>query len=158
MADKPIETTYAVYHALSEYAGQKQNFTTAELREKLGYDERSSEADRMHAVINSRKKDGIIDVVPDGRKRHQHLLVKPDRVEDLQRLMYRALRKRRMNGSDPTNTNIAPITTPKRVVYLEDRIEGLEKDETRREQKLDQVVSELAALKEEVRHLVELWS
>ena len=158
MADKPIETTYAVYRALKEYVVQKQNFTAAELREKLGYDESSSEADRMHAIISTRKKDGTIDVVPDGRKRHQHLLVKPDRVEDLQRLMDRASRKRRTNGREDSNTSEATLTTPKRVVYLEDRIEGLERGEASREQKLDQVVSELAALKEEIRHLVELWS
>ena len=75
---------------------------------------------------------------------------------DLHRLMDKA--RRRANGPERTNTSEATLTTPKRVVYLEDRIEDLERGEARREQKLDQVVSELAALKEEVRHLVELWS
>ena len=156
MADESIETTYAVYRALREFADQKKPFTTSELREKLGYDENSSEANRMHATVNARKRDEIISVVSEGRKRNQSLQVKLDREKDLHRLMDRA--RRRANGSERSNTSDATLTTPKRIVYLEDRIEGLERGEASREQKLDQVVSELAALKEEIRHLVELWS
>ena len=156
MADKLIETTYAVYRALRDFADQKKTFTASELRKKLGYDENSSEAKRMHATVNARKRDGIICVVSEGRKRNQSLQVKLDREMDLHRLMDKA--RRRVNGPERSHTSEATLTTPKRVVYLEDRIEGLERGEARREQKLDQVVSELAALKEEVRHLVELWS
>ncbi len=178
MADKPIETTFAVYRALMGFADQKKPFTASELRKKLGYDENSSEANRMHATVNARKRDGIICVVSEGRKRNQSLQVRLDRKKDLHRLMDKA--RRRENGSERSNASDATLTTPKRVVYLEDRIEVLERVDPLREQELDQVVTEkldpivselaslneelaslneeLAALKLEVRHLVELWS
>ena len=150
MADNSIKITCAVYRTLMEFAERKKPFTTSELREKLGYDENSSEAQRMHALINNRKKDRIISVVSEGRKRNQSLQVKPDRKVDLQRLMNKAFKKSYTSGDKSSNTNTATLTTPKRVVYLEGRMKDLER-------RIKDLESESTAGKEEMSHLIELW-
>ena len=77
MKDKAIiETTCNIYRCLVDFAKRKHVFTTVELREELSYNETAPEVRRVHAVIQARKRDGVISVVSQGKKRHQHLQVK----------------------------------------------------------------------------------
>ena len=162
MSDSAIEVTYHVYRNLKDYAHRNHPFTASELRDQLGYGEESPEARRMHAVIQARKKDGIITVISQGRKRNQHLQVKTTRKKDLDRLMVRALNRKARNNSGSTQPNSkatsGATTTPKRVVYLEERVELLEKAETDRRKQIEGFTAELSSLKQEVHRLVELWS
>ncbi len=150
--------TCNIYRALKELADKKEPFTTSSLREKLGYGESAPEARRLHALIQKLKRDGVIDVVSQGRRRHQHLQVIPKKNENLQQLMDKALRKKDRNGADVADTSnrMSPSITllPKRVLYLEHRVEQVETG-------LDRIANleqKVAELKEKVHKLMELWS
>ena len=152
------DLNYRIYRALRDFAERDQPFTAAELRGKLGYSQNSAEARRMHAIIQHRKKDGIISVVSQGRKRNQHLRIELERKGDLQRLAENAFNSKGISTSYPADGIASTSGTPKRVLYLEERVENLEKAEAARDDKLDALVAELAELKQEVHQLVELWS
>ena len=147
MADS--KTNYSIYRALMELAKSDEPFTTAGLRKKLDFNESSDESRRLHVVIQARKKDKIIEVVSQERKRNQHLRIDVNRIADLRIFMDTAFKKSRKNGASSTSTG--PTGTPMRVRYLEDRVE-------KNDQKLKKVESELAALKQEVHRMVEMWS
>ena len=147
MADS--KTDYSIYHALMEFAKSDKPFTTAGLRKNLYFNESSDESRRLHVVIQARKKDKIIEVVSQERKRHQHLRIDVKRMEDLRIIMDAAFQKSRNNGASLTLTTTT--ATPMRVRYLEDRVD-------KSEQKLKKVETDLAALKQEIHQLVKAWS
>ena len=151
MADS--KTDYSIYRALMEFAKSDKPFTTAGLRKKLDFNESSNESRRLHVVIQARKKDKIIEVVSQERKRHQHLRIDVNRIEDLRLIMDTAFQKSRNNGASSTTTTSAG--TPMRVVYLEDRVDKIDQKLKKVE---TEVATELAALKQEIHQLVKAWS
>ena len=147
MADS--KTDYSIYRALMDFAKSDEPFTTAELRKKVDFTESSDESKRLHVVIQARKKDEIIEVVSQERKRNQHLRIAVNRISDLRIFMDAAFQKSRNNSA--SSTHAGQTGTPMRVRYLEDRVE-------KNDQKLKKVETEVAALKQEIHRIVEMWS
>lgn len=139
-------------------------FKTHELREDLGFNETSEEAHYMHNVIARLKKQNLIGATGD-RKRNQYL-----RVLDEEKL-----RKRidgfQINGKRvpvaasatvpqevPGPTRNPTANGPRRVVYLEDRVDRVE----HAVEDVSRGVEEMRKGQEELRHrideLIEMWS
>lgn len=145
-------------------------FQSTDVRERLEYATQSVEAERMHAVLYDLKRSGIIEVVNDSRQRYQHFKVADE--DKLRRRIERAVApdaptgERTSNGSlpeiaDRTQSEATHSPTPKRVMYLEERVADLEEQLS----KLSGLPSEVRSIRAELKEtgvkldqLIELWS
>jgi hypothetical protein len=138
-------------------------FQTTDIRQDLGYDEDSAEAHYMHNVVQRLKNQDVLKASP-GRKRNQYLSVADN--EQLRRAIERAALRQRRPATDAispatTDGTESPVPTgsgPRRVVYLEDRVDRVE----RGIEDLVAAIGDLTKGQEAIRHrvddLVELWS
>lgn len=115
------------YRAILRHRGTV--FQTATIREELGWAEQSSEAHRMHGVIQDLKRSGILEQTGTKRKRNQYLMIVPRKEEEL-RSNLDNLRAISGNGkAAPPPADAPPKPGPRRVRYLEERVEALERQE-----------------------------
>ena len=111
-------------------------FQSGHLREALGYVERSEQANKMHGLLQRLKQGGVIRATDSRTKRNQYLRVVDERAL-LRRIeeMQGAQRRRYGTGLLTPEPGVSISTaadlagsgaTPKRVKYLEERVQQLE--------------------------------
>ena len=142
-----------VFQAIKKKADKDAVFTSAALREELGFETDSGDARTLHSTIQKLKQDGVLTTV-DERGRHQHMRVLQETVPTLDRMTLKAGRK----VSSHTSNGQAIQRTPRRVLNLEQRVESIEERSKKQEIQLEQLVQEVRQLKGEVHELVQLWS
>jgi hypothetical protein len=154
------EKTLAVIRRRGARGG---HFRTSEIREELGYSETSDEAHYMHNLVQRLKKQGVLHAAA-GRKRNQYLTVASE--EQLRRTIERAaLRKRRpvtgavsAGTTDALDSHVPLSSGPPRVVYLEERVDRVE----RAIEDLVGAIGDLTKGQDAIRHrvddLIEMWS
>jgi len=155
-----------IYRTLIRKGNSTDIFTSAELRDELGFAENGAESQRLHNLIQSLKKQALLKTVDDGRKRHQHLRVDASDVPALQKLLERS-RRRAQDGTPSANGQVKSSrrsdagSAPKRVLYLEDRVEALE-EKIDRVESIGSSVSTLATdvqgMKAQLEELIAMWS
>lgn len=151
-------------------------FQTQQVRAHLNYSDESPEAHKMHNVIARLKTaKTVVQAGSNTRKRNQYLEIANQ--DDLHKRIERA--EARMNGSrnrppvvaGPTSRGSQKTSTPavqipgtsgpRRVVYLEDRVDRLEatvKDLAGLPDALRAIQERLDGVDQSVRDLVALWS
>jgi hypothetical protein len=122
------EVRAETYRAILRHRGSV--FQTATIREELGWAEQSSEAHRMHGVIQDLKRSGILEQTGTKRKRNQYLMIVPGKEGEL-RSNFDNLRAISGNGkaTSPSADKTPKPAGPRRVQYLEERVEALEQQE-----------------------------
>ena len=158
MTRKNGEASYQVYQLLGRHAAKKQTFTTAGLIKELGFDKTPAKAGNVHAMRLALTRDGIIEVLPTGRKRHQLFQVNQDRIDDLDRRTERARRRTARYGGNSASQHTIPTSAPRREIYVEQHAEVLEKAANDDTAGIQQLLREVAELRGEVHQLVEIWS
>ena len=157
-------------------------FQSQTIREELGLGEDAPEAKEMHAVLYRLKQQGIIESVDPTRKRNQYLRIAAGK-EDLLRLRADARFKPARAGSEAAATSEGAQTGgsrtdlglnggPRRVVYLEERVERLEammeslleipellsRMQERLEEPLLAIPGLLSKVQQRLEELVEAWT
>lgn len=154
-----------ILRELTQVARRKDQFTTSELRSKLGYVQGSTEARVMHSLIVTLKKAEIIKPTAAGRKRNQFLYVIPEKSGELDARYDRA---RRLGGDDNRIGTSGPRgvlpDTPRVVKDLERRVKELE-EQLQILNLLVPLVDDLALVPEkldflasDVSRLIDMWS
>jgi hypothetical protein len=123
-------------------------FQSREIREENGWSEESAEARRMHAVIQGLKEDGVIrQTGPEERKRHQYLMLVPEKAAVLRQRLGRVTdRSPATNGTPESDAPTPPASGPQRVRYLEDRVAELEARAALDDELLREIVVKLDGL------------
>lgn len=117
------------YRAILRHRGSV--FQTATIREELGWPEQSSEAHRMHGVIQDLKRSGILQQTGTKRKRNQYLMIVSEKEGELRSNLDNI---RAISGNGKAPSPMADSTPkpagPRRVQILEERLaEALERQE-----------------------------
>lgn len=129
-------------------------FQTKDIREDCGWSEEAPEARKMHAIIQSLKRDGILKQTGTARRRHQYLML--ERPDELQARLGRAApRESTGNGKVEDGASLKP--GPQRVRYLEERVHELEDRSRSQDGKLDDVLGVLAKLTTKIDDLHREW-
>jgi hypothetical protein len=165
--------TLPVLRAVKRAAANGGIFQSQGIKADLGYADGSDEAHYMHSVIARLKKEGVIEPVDRSRQRNQYLKLVNE--QELQRRIERALRdpvREAMRASEKNGASadhgkqsedlrIPTGSAPRRVVYLEERVEQLESTVLA----LDGLPADFAKLREELAHtndkldqMIRLWS
>lgn len=110
----------------------------------------------MHQITQKLVKSEVLETIGE-RKRNRPLHVPKDKIPQLQNLILKAVK----NTPAPLNGHANQARAPRRVIYLEQRVEELEKridEQAAKFGRLEQFEQEINQLKTEVHCLVELWS
>lgn len=152
--------------AVKQLGQYGRHFQSQDVREHLKYSEQSDDAHYMHNVLGRLKKQGIVEIVGDtSRKRNQYLKIVDEaklrhRIDQLRGNGSAAERAgdAKAAGAQPNGKVQAP-PAPKRVLYLEDRVQQLEGVVSSFDPKaIEDIRQRLDALDHKVTELVELWS
>jgi hypothetical protein len=144
----------SVYRAILRHNGAV--FQTRDLRQELGWAEESPEGRRLHAIIQGLKQQGIIAQTGPARRRHQYLeLREPDGLRaEMNRLRTPETLPPKAGAREEV---AAQVSGPRRVRYLEERVEELEDQARAHDGKLDEIGRDVSDMKVQLDALYREW-